>query len=398
MVPSQNSSNPPYAPARQPFSSINVTFLGTASAQPSSTRNHSSLALHLGGDVWLFDCGEATQHQLQRSAVKMGRIQKIFITHTHGDHIFGLIPLLASCLNGAGGTADGIDDPRAHVDLEQPPLEIYGPLGTRAYVRNGLAYSHTLLGSPFVVHELRMPSDPQTGDHTSLTRLSCELPGRNIPQIEGVWTDIFADNLVSVSAAPIYHSVPCVGYVVTEAPVPGKIDPKLYVPDLKRTNTPMTAMRRLQQGENVELSDGTVLQGPPRRKGRKVVILGDTFDPSPIVSLATGADLLIHEATNAHLPGIDSTTKDIDTYESVEARTKSRGHSTPQMAGAFAKRVNARRLVLNHFSARYSGDESEEALKIMDAIRNLASAEFGREVECARDFMSIEVAFTSNAQ
>ena len=65
--------------------SLNVTFLGTASAQPSSTRNHSSLALRLGSDVWLFDCGEATQHQIQKSNVKMGKIEKIFITHTHGE-------------------------------------------------------------------------------------------------------------------------------------------------------------------------------------------------------------------------------------------------------------------------------------------------------------------------
>ena len=67
--------------------SLCVTFLGTASAQPSSTRNHSAMALRLGGDIWLFDCGEATQHQLQKSMVKMGKIEKIFITHTHGNQM-----------------------------------------------------------------------------------------------------------------------------------------------------------------------------------------------------------------------------------------------------------------------------------------------------------------------
>ena len=68
------------------LSAISLTFLGTASAQPSSTRNHSSLAVHFGGrtGLWLFDCGEATQQRLQRSTLRMGKIQKIFITHTHG--------------------------------------------------------------------------------------------------------------------------------------------------------------------------------------------------------------------------------------------------------------------------------------------------------------------------
>ena len=79
-------------PQRHQLGGLSVTFLGTASAQPSSTRNHSALALRLGGDVWLFDCGEATQHQLQKSDVKMGKIEKIFITHTHGMlHLHGML-------------------------------------------------------------------------------------------------------------------------------------------------------------------------------------------------------------------------------------------------------------------------------------------------------------------
>ena len=260
-----------------------------------------------------------------------------------------------------------------------------------------MTYTHTLLGKPYVVHELRTPSDPQDGDFTSLSPRPFELPsGRNIPQVDGVWTDIFKDEVVSVSAAPIHHSVPCVGFVVTEAPVPGKIDPKKYIPELKRTNTPMTAMRRLQQGENVELSDGTVLHGPPRRAGRKLVILGDTFDPSPIASLAMNADLVIHEATNAHLPGIDDNTKESDTYETVEARAKSRGHSTPQMAGAFARQIQARRLVLNHFSARYPGGTTEVARKTMGTIAELAAKEFGHHVLCAEDLMSIDVMLSAS--
>ncbi|KAI0797059.1 beta-lactamase-like protein [Abortiporus biennis] len=384
------------APGNNTLSSIKITFLGTASAQPSSTRNHSALALHLGGDVWLFDCGEATQHQIQKSSVKMGRIKKIFITHTHGDHIFGLLPLLASRTNGAGGMVDDTDDPRLHSQssVEADPIEIYGPLGTRAYIRNGLTYTHTILGIPYVVHELRLPTDPDTADHTSLVHHTSELPsGRNILQtgeIPNTWPDIFSNDFVTVSASPILHSVPCVGYVVTETPIPGKIDPKKYIPELRRTKTPLSVMSRLQQGESIELNDGTILVGPQRRPGRKIVILGDTYDPSPIVPIAEDADLLIHEATNAHLPGVDLNTK---SDETVEERTKSRGHSTPQMAGIFATRIRAKRLVLNHFSPRYAGDDdvNEESRRVMSAIAGLAKENFAGDVVCARDLMSIEV-------
>jgi len=378
---------------------IDLCFLGTASAQPSATRNHSAIALRLAGDVWLFDCGEATQHRLQKSAIKMGRIKKVFITHTHGDHIFGLLPLMASIANGAGGMVEEVEDPRAqrnqgtYVD-DVEPLEIYGPLGTRAYVRAGLTYTHTLLGAPYVVHELRFPTDPPDDDHTGLPRHTSELPsGRNIPQVDGVWKDIFKDDLVGVSAGPISHSVPCVGYIIQEAPVPGKIDPHDYIPSIRRSKTPMSAMSRLQQGESVELADGTVLHGPSRRPGRKIVVLGDTYDPSAIADLACSADLLVHEATNAHLPGTDPTTKHTDTFESVEARSKSRGHSTPQMAGAFATRIGARKLVLNHFSPRYPGndDTNAEAKNMMEAIADLAKRRFAGEVICARDLMTIEV-------
>ncbi|PPQ63404.1 hypothetical protein CVT24_004914 [Panaeolus cyanescens] len=377
---------------RKALGSVNITFLGTASAQPSSTRNQSALALKLGGDVWLFDCGEATQHQLQKSSVKMGKIEKIFITHTHGDHIFGVIPLLASLLNGAGGAADGAEDPRLNVESNiTPPLEIYGPLGTRAYIRNGLKYSHSLLASPYVVHELRFPEDPQDGDFTALSLPPFEVAGRNIPQTGGKWVDIYKDDIVSVSAAPILHSVPCVGYIVQESPIPGKINPALYKPALQRTNTPMSVMRQLQLGQSITLSDGTVLEGPPKRKGRKIVILGDTYDPSPTASLAQDADLLVHEATNAHLPGVDPNTKESDTYQIVEERAKSRGHSTPQMAGQFAKRIGARQLILNHFSARYPGDSSAESTAIMQAIGSLAAQEFGKDVLCATDLMSVDI-------
>jgi len=277
------------------------------------------------------------------------------------------------------------------------PLEIYGPLGTRAYLRNGLKLTYTLLEGTYIVHELRFPEDPSSETEKTPSQSQdlhpSESPGgRNIPQVGGKWGEIFRDDVISVSAAPIFHSVPCVGYVVRETLVQGKVDPKLYIPHLKRTGTDMKVMREIQKGRTVTLADGTVLEGPPREPGRKIVILGDTHDPSPIEELAKEADLIVHEATNAHLPGVDGRAKAEDTYESVEERTKSRGHSTPQMAGRFAKRIGAGNLFLNHFSSRYSGGNDEPSRAIMEAIKQLAIAEFGsEEVVCARDLMSVEV-------
>jgi ribonuclease Z len=273
-------------------------------------------------------------------------------------------------------------------------------------VRTGLLYTHTLLSGTYVVHELWSPNDPPD-PLASIPRPAAELPGRDIQQIDGIWPDIYKDTTFSVSAAPILHSAPCAGYMIAEAAVPGKIDPKQYFPHLERTGTSKSVMRQLQQGESVVLSDGTVLQGPPKRAGRKLTILGDTYDPSPIAGLAMHADILIHEATNAHLPGIDPETKPEDTYSIVEERSKSRGHSTPQMAALFAARVNARKLVLNHFSPRYAGDydhatqhgdERPAAKETMEAIRALALSHFDGPVICARDFMTFDVQHNYSVQ
>ena len=125
-----------------------------------------------------------------------------------------------------------------------------------------------------------------------------------------------------------------------------------------------------------------------------MTILGDTCDPSSIARLAMNCDILIHEATNAHLTSIKSCrSKPDDTYQAVEEKSKGHGHSTPQMAGAFATRIQAKKLVLNHFSARYPGndDVDEEAREIMTGIADLGRESYNGNVICARDLMSIDV-------
>lgn len=144
---------PSYTPRRffrqKMLTGVNITFLGTASAQPSSTRNHSALALRLSGDVWLFDCGEATQHQIQRSKVKMGKIQKAFITHTHGTVLF----------------AKSLAHPRAH-------RLIFDTILRRSYIwyTAFARQSFKWLGRDGRRHRRRSPRNSITSSRGSLTR------------------------------------------------------------------------------------------------------------------------------------------------------------------------------------------------------------------------------------
>ncbi|KAI8391421.1 beta-lactamase-like protein [Radiomyces spectabilis] len=379
---------------------MDITFLGTGSAQPSSTRNHQAMALRVNGDIWLFDCGEATQHQLQKSHLKMGRITKIFITHMHGDHCFGLAPLMCSM-------TDNLNPGKS--TTEQPPIDVYGPSPLRKWLRSTLQSTYSRLGRSYRVHELLLDNDVcdvSTDYHEN------ELPGENLQLIEHQYYRFGCKQgnvEYTVSAAPIRHSIPSLGYIIQEPDCPGKLDVTQLMPILKRNTealqqqgykNPMAILGKLQRdNKSIELPDGTMLVPPPSRPGRQIVILGDTFDASSIVPLCHEPHLLVHEATNA-LTSLDQMNiksgEKAPTYEEVKHRAIEHGHSTPQMAAALAKQINARKLILTHFSARYKGDESEEGVKVMEEIRRAALNEFDNrdnDVYCARDLWSFEIKY-----
>ena len=180
------------------------------------------------------------------------------------------------------------------------------------------------------------------------------------------------------------HGVPCVGFAIKERDKPGRVKADVAMPVIKRNSqalkdngvrNPLKLMghlKQLQPGESMRFPDDTVLYAEdviePERPGRKVVILGDTCDASAISNLAMNCDLLIHEATNAYLHGIDDgspTDHRVDTMK--------HGHSTPIIAGNFARHVKAKRLALNHFSSRYKGDDSEKAIVLMERIEAQAA-------------------------
>ncbi|RPA82203.1 hypothetical protein BJ508DRAFT_238272 [Ascobolus immersus RN42] len=426
--------------------------LGTSSAIPNSTRCQSSLALLLPSTTTLlFDCGESTQRQLHRfrTSIKRTRIHKIFITHLHGDHIFGLCPLLLNIIEGNGGLV-GATDPRLAGTTEkqkkrketEPDVEIFGPVGIRAFVRANLRGTYAVLDGWIRINELHpAPSPDGTLPDPAHDVYVRELPGRNIlPTHDSCWTDILTTPEYTVSAGPIVHSCPSVGYVIQLAPQKQTIPPTYKDTLLEFSDhfksvgikQPLSLLRDVQAGwepredvpkevvseEGIHLPNGRVLPRLGMKRGRKITILGDTCDPSPLTEIARGSDVLVHEATNAFLPDLDTSLKATDTYEVIEHRTISRGHSTPEMAGRFAARIELGQtggleddeekgvLVLNHFSSRYEDDmadgEDGRSMKVMTAIRECAVKAWkeavekeGREwkgrVECARDGVEVVV-------
>ncbi|GAA5867393.1 hypothetical protein JCM1840_002122 [Sporobolomyces johnsonii] len=427
---------------------LSITFLGTAAGRPSLTRNVSALVVKLDSKLWVFDAGEGTQHQFMdpRCKLPMSKVQRIFVTHMHGDHINGLPGLLCTISAGEGSVLPGQEDPRLKESQTIPPTQIYGPSGLRLFLRTCLALTHSVLTRPYVVHELLWPDEEPEDSNVKLH--PSEREGRNIwPGEDGFWRDVVGEEEgggVRVSAGPILHTVRCLGYLLTESPRPLPIQPSLYVPHLKNpTNAaalsqqgiknPMKLLSQLQtERKPIALADGTVLQPPGMGpKGRRVVILGDTYDAEGMLPLVSAGqdedpvDVVVHESTNAYLPALDESQAPGKlrgdgtpiTLETVTQIAREHGHSTPQVAGAFARKARATRLVMNHLSVKYPdvADEPEEgesesrgtwramlreierqaAVEMLgsedEAERDQGREKGERKVRVASDFMEIDV-------
>lgn len=289
---------------------VEVLFLGTGAGTPSRDRNVTAISLNLfqeRGVFWLFDCGEGTQHQILRTHLKLSKCEKIFITHLHGDHIYGLPGLLTS---------------RSHQGALSP-LTIYGPPGIRSYIETSL--------------------------NVSQAKLNYEL--QCVEYEAGI---IYADEQFTIETALLEHRMPSHGFRITEADKPGRLNAELLQQQGIR---PGPIYGRIKQGEDVTLPDGRVLRAseyvePPKR-GRIVTILGDTRKCQAAQQLAQRADLLVHEATFAadlqHLA-----------YEYY--------HSTTVDAAEIARGSGVNALILTHISTRYQVQDLQKLLHEAQAI------------------------------
>ncbi|RHZ16918.1 hypothetical protein DYB26_003922, partial [Aphanomyces astaci] len=154
---------------------------------------------------------------------------------------------------------------------------------------------------------------------------------------------------------------------------------------------PLSVLSRLQHGHAVELADGILAPDDvvtERRLGRRLAILGDTCDSRAVARLAVGADVVVHECTNAFVESLDGGGH--TSSEQVEAATYVHGHSTPRTAGRFAQAIQCRHLILTHFSRRYKDDGSMEP--VMDTIRRQCGAQYDAgKIECAHDLEVVTV-------
>lgn len=282
---------------------LSVAFLGTGGAVPSARRNTASVLVARGGERLLFDCGEGTQRQMQRS-LGLVQVDEIYFTHFHADHVLGLPGLLK--------TYDLTERER--------PLVLYGPRGLRDFVQ-------------------------------SLSRVIGKL-GYDLELVELEPDDRIDLDGAEVRPFPAEHSMRAFGYALVEAERPGRFDPGA-AQRLGVAEGPDFAA--LQRGETVAGDDGTVEPAQvmgESRPGRTVVITGDTAPCRATVEAAQGAELLVHDASFSE--------------EEVQ-RAADTGHSTVGQAASVAREAEVELLALVHISSRYHvGKVLEEAREVFE--------------------------------
>ena len=304
---------------------MEITFLGTSSAVPSKYRNHAGIILKYFKDTMLFDCGEGTQRQLTYAKISPMKIDKIFITHLHGDHILGLAGLIQSM--GFRG--------------REEDLHIYGPNGMQKLLNVISNYGFYQINFAIHIHEIGEGTVVETDEY--------------------IIKSIIAE-----------HNIDNISYSIYE-----KKKPRFLREKAIELGVPVgPAFGKLHSGQEVEI-DGKIIKpeqvlGPPR-VGRKVTYSGDTRPCEKLIELARDSDVLIHEATY----------EDADQDKAIE-----HCHSTSKEAATIAKEANVKLLVLTHISTRYTTDLNikEEAKEIFE---NTVVANDFTEINIGKDKTTI---------
>ena len=303
--------------------SLTLRFLGTSASRPTVERNVSSIALIREGETLMFDCGEGTQRQMMRYGISFS-LSDIFFTHMHADHILGVTGLMRTlALQG-----------------RTEAMNLYGPPGSEKMLWRAITLGSEKQHFPINVLELT-PETPLKRHGYSVIPFTVEHGDRS-----------------------------AIGYHIAEETRLGRFNPdkarEMGIPE-----GPLWGS--IHKGQPVTLPDGRIVQPSelvgPTRSGRRVVITGDSAPSEGTIATATGADVLVHEATFAE--------------EEIQ-RAVETSHSTARGAAEVAAKAGVKRLVLTHVSARYSRDTSD--------LEREARAVFPATT-IARDGMEIEIPF-----
>lgn len=285
-------------------SEMYVQVLGCGSARPTRLHGHSAQVLRLRDKVYLIDCGEGTQMRCLEEGISFGNLHRIFISHLHGDHVFGL-PGLLSTMSLSG--------------LEHP-VHIYGPKGIKEFVAEVVRFCCREDEERLIAHEIA--------------------PRELEP--------IYEDGSLMVSAFPLKHRIPTIGYRFDEHP---KSRPLLReMADFY--GVPIAYFNRIKQGADYQKPDGTVvpnrlLTSDPPSPG-SYAYCSDTAFSKEIVPWIRGVGLLYHEATFE---------------KKMIERAEETRHSTTIQAATIAKLAEVEQLMIGHYSARYSTPELVEILR-----------------------------------
>lgn len=272
-----------------------VRILGTSSATPAFSRFTASQVVNYNDRYYLVDCGEGTQMQLQRYRIKYSRIDAIFISHLHGDHILGAPGLLASL----------------SIFERKGPLPVYAPSGLKEIIEIIFKYSDTYLKYDLQFHALE---DFEPGEV------------------------IFETERLSVKTIPLLHRDFCRGFLFQEKNKRRKFN--FY--KAKEMGIPKEYFHLLKQENDITLPDGRVIAADE--------VLFDRGDP---LSYAYCSDTFPNEEMMPHIENVSLLYHESTFLDALKKRAADTHHSTAKDAGIAAARSNAKKLVIGHFSARY---------------------------------------------
>jgi len=274
---------------------LSVHILGCGSALPTTKHNPSAQALTLRGKVYLVDCGEGTQLQIRRQGLHFGRIHTIFISHLHGDHCFGL-PGLLSTLSMLGRTGE---------------LHIHGPEGLTEYIN---AHRKSFLAEcsyEIITHE----HDYRKSEV------------------------IHEDPSLCVRSLPLSHRIPTMGFLFEERCAARHLDK----PAVDFYQVPRCCYPAILLGESYTAQDGSIIPNnrltKPGHVPRRYAYCSDTEYFPNLIEQVHGVDLLYHEATFG---------------EDLRARLATTAHSTAREAATIALKAEVKRLLIGHYSSRYT--------------------------------------------